>query len=90
MTCHKEEKIRKDKEAHLVNLAYCSRLVLSVFNNPLIGTEELKYSMPSSKSCSLCRYVLCNSCKSADTLLDRDSATRIMFLRCQQVLYHFV
>jgi hypothetical protein len=32
-----------------------------------------------------CRYVLCNSCKSPDTLLDRDSATRIMFLRCQQV-----
>ena len=32
------------------------------------------------------RYVLCNSCKSPDTLLDRDSATRIMFLRCQQVL----
>ena len=31
------------------------------------------------------RYVLCNSCKSPDTLLDRDSATRIMFLRCQQV-----
>ena len=30
------------------------------------------------------RYVLCNSCKSPDTLLDRDSATRIMFLRCQQ------
>lgn len=29
-------------------------------------------------------YVLCNSCKSPDTLLDRDSATRIMFLRCQQ------
>ena len=36
--------------------------------------------------CGLCcRYVLCNSCKSPDTLLDRDSATRIMFLRCQQV-----
>lgn len=29
-------------------------------------------------------YVLCNSCKSPDTLLDRDSSTRIMFLRCQQ------
>ena len=29
--------------------------------------------------------MLCNSCKSPDTLLDRDSATRIMFLRCQQV-----
>ena len=29
-------------------------------------------------------YVLCNSCKSVDTLLDRDSSTRIMFLRCQQ------
>ena len=29
-------------------------------------------------------YVLCNSCKSPDTLLDRDSGTRIMFLRCQQ------
>lgn len=29
-------------------------------------------------------YVLCSSCKSPDTLLDRDSATRIMFLRCQQ------
>jgi hypothetical protein len=28
--------------------------------------------------------VLCNSCKSVDTLLDRDSSTRIMFLRCQQ------
>ncbi len=36
-------------------------------------------------SCMLRRYVLCNSCKSPDTLLDRDSATRIMFLRCQQV-----
>ena len=36
--------------------------------------------------CLLCRYVLCNSCKSPDTLLDRDSATRIMFLRCQQVI----
>lgn len=35
--------------------------------------------------CVRCRYVLCNSCKSPDTLLDRDSATRIMFLRCQQV-----
>lgn len=35
--------------------------------------------------CLQCRYVLCNSCKSPDTLLDRDSATRIMFLRCQQV-----
>lgn len=29
-------------------------------------------------------YVLCNSCKSPDTLLDRDSGTRINFLRCQQ------
>lgn len=29
-------------------------------------------------------YVLCSSCKSPDTLLDRDSASRIMFLRCQQ------
>lgn len=29
-------------------------------------------------------YVLCASCKSVDTLLDRDSSTRIMFLRCQQ------
>lgn len=29
-------------------------------------------------------YVLCNSCKSPDTLLDRDPATRIMFMRCQQ------
>jgi len=29
-------------------------------------------------------YVLCNSCKSPDTLLDRDAASRIMFLRCQQ------
>ena len=37
--------------------------------------------------CLPCRYVLCNSCKSPDTLLDRDSATRIMFLRCQQVIY---
>lgn len=36
-----------------------------------------------------CRYVLCNSCKSPDTLLDRDSATRIMFLRCQQVRVSF-
>ena len=33
----------------------------------------------------MCRYVLCNSCKSPDTLLDRDSATRIISLRCQQV-----
>ena len=32
----------------------------------------------------LCRYVLCASCKSSDTLLDRDAGTRIMFLRCQQ------
>ena len=39
-----------------------------------------------NSECGLrCRYVLCNSCKSPDTLLDRDSATRIMFLRCQQV-----
>ncbi len=30
-------------------------------------------------------YVLCNSCKSPDTLLDRDSSTRITFLRCQHV-----
>lgn len=29
-------------------------------------------------------YVLCNSCKSPDTLLDRDSASRIMYLKCQQ------
>lgn len=29
-------------------------------------------------------YVLCASCKSPDTLLDRDAGTRIMFLRCQQ------
>ncbi|KFM26271.1 Eukaryotic translation initiation factor 2 subunit beta [Auxenochlorella protothecoides] len=29
-------------------------------------------------------YVLCNSCKSPDTLLDRDASTRIMFMRCQQ------
>lgn len=28
-------------------------------------------------------YVLCNSCKSPDSLLDRDSGSRIMFLRCQ-------
>ena len=28
-------------------------------------------------------YVLCNSCKSPDSLLDRDSSSRIMFLRCQ-------
>lgn len=28
-------------------------------------------------------YVLCAACKSADSLLDRDSATRVMFLRCQ-------
>jgi translation initiation factor 2 subunit 2 len=28
-------------------------------------------------------YVLCNSCKSPDTLLDRDSSTRIIHLRCQ-------
>ena len=31
-----------------------------------------------------CRYVLCPGCKSVDTLLDRDSATRLMHLRCQQ------
>lgn len=30
-------------------------------------------------------YVLCNSCKSPDTLLDRDASTRITFLRCQHV-----
>ncbi|KAK2077102.1 hypothetical protein QBZ16_004736 [Prototheca wickerhamii] len=30
------------------------------------------------------RYVLCSSCKSPDTLLDRDASTRIMFMRCQQ------
>lgn len=29
-------------------------------------------------------YVMCDSCKSLDTLLDRDSATRLMHLRCQQ------
>ena len=29
-------------------------------------------------------YVLCNSCKSPDTLLDRDSSSRIMYLKCQQ------
>ncbi|KDD76517.1 IF2B/IF5 domain-containing protein [Helicosporidium sp. ATCC 50920] len=29
-------------------------------------------------------YVLCNSCKSPDTLLDRHASTRIMFMRCQQ------
>ena len=31
-----------------------------------------------------CRYVLCPGCKSVDTLLDKDSATRLMHLRCQQ------
>jgi translation initiation factor 2 beta subunit (eIF-2beta)/eIF-5 len=30
------------------------------------------------------RYVLCPGCKSVDTLLDKDSATRLMHLRCQQ------
>lgn len=29
-------------------------------------------------------YVLCSSCKSADSLLDRDSATRVTSLKCQQ------
>ena len=29
-------------------------------------------------------YVLCTWCKSADTLLDREQATRLMYLRCQQ------
>ncbi|GIL62764.1 hypothetical protein Vafri_16940 [Volvox africanus] len=29
-------------------------------------------------------YVLCPGCKSVDTLLDKDSATRLMHLRCQQ------
>jgi translation initiation factor 2 subunit 2 len=29
-------------------------------------------------------YVLCLSCKSMDTLLDKDSATRLNYLRCQQ------
>ncbi|GBF93026.1 eukaryotic translation initiation factor 2 subunit beta-like [Raphidocelis subcapitata] len=29
-------------------------------------------------------YVLCPGCKSVDTLLDRDAATRLMYLRCQQ------
>lgn len=29
-------------------------------------------------------YVMCPSCKSFDTLLDKDSATRLMYLRCQQ------
>ena len=29
-------------------------------------------------------YVLCNSCKSPDTLLDKDSTTRLYVLRCQQ------
>lgn len=29
-------------------------------------------------------YVLCPGCKSVDTLLDRDGATRLMYLRCQQ------
>ncbi len=32
----------------------------------------------------VCRYVLCPGCKSVDTLLDKDSATRLMHLRCQQ------
>ena len=35
-------------------------------------------------SIHICRYVLCPGCKSVDTLLDRDSATRLMHLRCQQ------
>lgn len=29
-------------------------------------------------------YVLCHSCKAMDTLLDKDSATRLSYLRCQQ------
>jgi translation initiation factor 2 subunit 2 len=29
-------------------------------------------------------YVLCGSCKAADTLLDRDAGTRVTSLRCQQ------
>ena len=29
-------------------------------------------------------YVLCHSCRSMDTLLDKDSATRLSYLRCQQ------
>ena len=44
----------------------------------------------SPKCVSLRRYVLCNSCKSPDTLLDRDTSTRIMFLRCQQVRFPFL
>lgn len=29
-------------------------------------------------------YVLCHACKSMDTLLDKDSNTRLSYLRCQQ------
>lgn len=44
---------------------------------------------PATLTCLPClccrtRYVLCPGCKSVDTLLDKDSATRLMHLRCQQ------
>ena len=49
---------------------------------PLACTHNLPCAPPVRRYVN--EYVLCNSCKSPDTLLDRDSATRIMFLRCQQ------
>lgn len=30
-------------------------------------------------------YVLCSSCKSPDTALDRDASTRLMYMKCNQV-----
>ena len=29
-------------------------------------------------------YVLCNSCKSPDTLLEKDQSTRLMYMKCHQ------
>eukprot|EP00803_Ostreobium_quekettii_P002841 evm.model.scf_1374.1 EVM.evm.TU.scf_1374.1 scf_1374:19073-27619(-) len=53
-----------------------SRIVLKGrFNSQSIETVLRRY---------INEYVLCDSCKSLDTLLDRDSATRLLHLRCQQ------
>lgn len=61
-------------------------LVVTHIDSDLIDSDRTDAVTADSLQAApaLCRYVLCNSCKSPDTLLDRDSATRIMFLRCQQ------
>ena len=53
--------------------------------SPSVARPHLPFARTHPRPCRYVNeYVLCNSCKSPDTLLDRDSATRIMFLRCQQ------